>query len=128
MKVLDPGHIYELSYLDETAQEIEFEYENKLVFVKRFRDSDNHPGTTNQEVLRVLIDRVQFLHKEKPWEGNAKILHHLRMALILHETRALEEKVKKGYLTPELVLLETHDGHFSLPLMYGEKIKEVKDD
>ena len=106
MIVIDPGHNYQLDTLDGDAT-------CELRFVKRFRGRENHPGTTNQEVLRVLIDRVIELNSEKPWPLNNQILHHLRMALILHEARALVRKVEKGELMPEGVVLKKKDGHFS---------------
>ena len=111
MKVIDPGHKYKLDYIDKQTTEI---LEGSLTFVKRFRGEANHTGTTCQEVLRVLIDRVQFLDKEIPWEGNKDLLKHLRMALILFEARALIRKVEKDELLPEQVMISKVDGHFSL--------------
>lgn len=107
MKVTKEGHVYQVSNYDGNGVQ-------EIVFVKRFRGEENHKGTINQELLRVLIDRVQFLNTEMPWEGNTEILHHLRMALILHESRALFRKVNKGELLPELVQTNDHDGHFKL--------------
>ncbi len=111
MKVIDEGHKYHLKTLDGIESDVE-----KLTFVRRFRDSDNYPGTTNQEVLRALINRVEFLNDEVPWEGNKEILKHLRMALVLHESRALMRKVEKDQLKPELVKCADKDGHFKIEL------------
>jgi hypothetical protein len=105
MKVIDPGHVYHVNNYDGDGSQ-------EITFVKRFRNTDNHEGTINQELLRVLIDRVQFLDAEAPWEGNKDILHHLRMALVLHESRALFRKVAKGEFLPELVDTNDKDGHF----------------
>jgi hypothetical protein len=110
MKIVDRGHIYELAPLDGDVPQ-------RLVFVKRFRGVENHAGTTNQEVIRALIDRVITLDAEKPWPGNTQILQHLRMALTLHECRALELKVSKGELMPESVATSERDGHFALALL-----------
>lgn len=107
MKIIDPGHEYELASIDgECVQRIRF--------VKRFRGVENHAGTNNQELLRVLIDRVTRLNEEKPWSGNQEIIIHLRMALILHESRALYRKVEKNLLEPEKVITAKGDGHFKL--------------
>lgn len=103
MKVLIAGHLYELSHLDGDGGQ-------RLQFVDRNHGMDSE-GTYNQEVLRVLIDRVKFLDDEVPWEGNGQILHHLRMALVLHEARALCRKVEKGKLLPESLIVGP-DGHF----------------
>ena len=48
MKVIDPGHIYELDTLDGDFRQI-------VRFVKRFRGALNHSGTVNQELLRVQL-------------------------------------------------------------------------
>lgn len=107
MKIIDPGHEYELASIDGECVQ-------KIRFVKRFRGVENHAGTTNQELLRVLIDRVTRLNDERPWPGNQEIIVHLRMALILHESRALYRKVEKGLLKPEHVVTAIRDGHFKL--------------
>lgn len=51
MEILTPGHRYKLEHLDGNDYE-------RLRFVDRGHGNDN-PGTNNQEVLRVLIDRVR---------------------------------------------------------------------
>lgn len=112
MHVLEPGHIYMLDALDSEQKE-------SLTFVKRDYDPannlnylQNHGGTTNQEVLRALIDRVKYLDTQLPCAENKEIIYHLRMALILHEARALKRKVEKGSLLPEKVPTAPHDLHF----------------
>lgn len=106
MEVVIPGHSYILDHLDGDGNEL-------LEFVNRGHDRDA-PGTNNQEVLRVLINRVKFLNDELPWEGNEQILHHLRMAFVLHESRHLEQLVKRDELKPELAPIGK-DGHFRTP-------------
>ena len=105
MKVIDPGHIYELDTLDGDFRQV-------VRFVKRFRGALNHSGTVNQELLRVLIDRVRFLDAEKPWPLNEQIIYHLRMALVLHEARALIRKVEKMEINPESIAVSGSDGHY----------------
>lgn len=106
MKVIKPGHTYELDHLDGNGKQT-------LQFVQREPHHEPKEGTNNQEVLRALIDRVILLDSEKPWEGNKKLLNHLRSALLLHEIRAMERKLEKGELKPEDVLVGD-DGHFHL--------------
>lgn len=86
MKVLDPGHYYELDHLDGDDHEY-------LVFVKREGEKfpgnvGHYEGTNIQEVLRVLIDRVEYLDKQKPNTHNSFILYDLREALWMLERRA----------------------------------------
>jgi len=104
MEIIEPGHVYQLASFDGEA-------DVQLVFVNR--EATPHPGTQTQEVLRALIDRTQHCDKCLRWEGNDKIIHHLRMALVLHEARALERKTEKGLLNPEKVVT-SYDGHFVL--------------
>ena len=108
MKVTVPGHIYLLEHLDGNKTQ-------QIHFVDRGHGHDEE-GTYNQEVLRVLIDRVKFLDEELPWDGNDKILYHLRSALVLHEARHLERLVERGKLKPEEVKIGK-DGHFVLTKM-----------
>lgn len=91
MRVIDPGHVYELDCLkDEGTVRLQF-----------YKDPEIHHGVhmggpSTQEVIRACIERVQSLDKEKPWDGNQGIITHLRMALIGFEIRALERAVEKG--------------------------------
>lgn len=105
MKVIEPGHIYEFDVLggDEPV---------RLTFVNR-EAGDEHSGTQTQEVLRSLIDRTMHCDNCLRWEGNDLIIYHLRMALALHEARALLRKTEKGLLNPEWVPTAA-DGHFQI--------------
>jgi hypothetical protein len=105
MKVIEPGHIYQLQHLDGSGAGL-------LVFVNR-EDGTQHEGAQTQEVLRALIDRTRHCDSCLRWEGNDKIIEHLRMALVLHEARALERKVAKGLIQPEHVAV-AEDGHYAL--------------
>ena len=124
MKILEPGHIYELNQIDGDEKEI-------LRFVNR-EPGTEHPGTQTQEVLRALIDRTMHCDNCLRWDNNDQIIHHLRMALVLHEARALERKTEKGIIQPENIITEG-DGHFSLKRddaskdsrTYQEKSKRV---
>jgi hypothetical protein len=109
MKIIEPGHIYDLEWLDQPPVPLA----NRLVFVNRELGTE-HGGTQTQEVLRTLIDRTQHCDRCLRWEGNDRIIKHLRMALALHEARALERKTEKGLLHPEKVEIDG-DGHFRTP-------------
>lgn len=107
MKIIEPGHVYELSSLDG-------ELKQSLTFVAREPEHNRvHAGTQTQDVLRVLIDRTEHCHGCLPHRVNEEIIHHLRMALVLHEARALERKAEKGYYRPEFIKTGI-DGHFVL--------------
>ncbi len=86
MRVIDPGHVYGLSHLDGPGEEV-------LTFVKREGarypgNVGHYAGTTMQEVLRALIERVQHVDKQFPDGNNAVVLSSLRRALWHLEARA----------------------------------------
>ncbi len=91
MKILEPGHVYELDRFDKN-------YETDsgiLTFVKRQGrgypgNVGHHSGTNLQEVLRAMIDRVQYLNKQIPDDRNDSVITDLRHALWLLEARAAE--------------------------------------
>lgn len=89
MKVLDPGHFYELTALDAKASE-RCEY---LLFVKRVGEGypgneGPHPGTTTQEVLRALIERTKYVDNQIHDFANVDVLSSLREAIWHLEERA----------------------------------------
>lgn len=86
MKILDAGHSYELSAIEGGASQV-------LSFVKRDGDnfpfnSGNHDGTNVQEVLRAIIDRTEYLNRQKPCAETEAASGCLRAALALYELRA----------------------------------------
>lgn len=91
MRVIDPGHRYELDNLkDETISILQFYKDPEL------HEGEGAAGPSTQEVIRACINRVQSLNIEKPWKGNEEIIFHLRMALIGFEARALKSDVEKN--------------------------------
>lgn len=87
MKVLLKGHDYELDHLDG-------ELKTHILFVNR-EEGEEQQGPATQEVIRVLIDRTWYCNDCLPWSGNKLIVDHRRMALVLHEVRAMIRKVEK---------------------------------
>lgn len=86
MKVLDPGHDFSLDNLDDIGK-------TRLVFVKRMGEGypgneSAYPGTNMQEVLRVLINRCEYVNKQKPCDETVSTINHLRQALMHLEIRA----------------------------------------
>ena len=108
MRVIEAGHVYECDMFDVTGEQIPDK--QLLSFVNR-EPGTEHPGTRTQDVLRALIERTIHCDNCLPWPGNAHIIYHLRMALVLHEARALERKVEKHTMQPERVAT-ANDGNF----------------
>ena len=118
MNVVDPGHKYHVFNFDQQDGDEEvqlIQFVKKLIVPGRI---ESHCGTNCQEVLRVLIDRVQILNDEVPWEGNYEIIKKLRECLLLFELRALQRKMEKETLFPEKILWDEKDGHFHLNRIY----------
>ena len=75
MKILDRGRRYELSA------------GNHLAFVQKGGDSVIRDGTTNEEVLEVLIDRTTEAYQTLPCEESIRALHMLQEALAAFRSR-----------------------------------------
>lgn len=96
MKVIDPGHVYDLVWVDgrpEADGHPILDYANRLTFVKREgekypRNVGHHPGTQIQEVLRTLIDRLYYVNTQEPDVANAVVISNLREAIFTLECRA----------------------------------------
>ena len=70
MKILVDGHRYELAH------------DNVLQFIQKFTGGPEVPGTTNEEVLAVLIDRLCFLNAKYSCRENALAITKLEEALM----------------------------------------------
>lgn len=110
MKVIEKGHIYQPTSRNEfPTTEVK---EQTLTFINK-EEGKEHNGITTQEIIRILIDRTRHCANCMPHPNNERIIYHLRMALVLHEARALERKTEKGYIAPEY--MDTgDDGHIKL--------------
>ena len=92
MKVIDPGHQYDLDVFDDDGDG----YRSVLRFMKRVGPGYPHnveptySGTNCQEVIRAIIDRVKYLQMQIPHPQNDVILEGLRSALTAFEVRAAE--------------------------------------
>ena len=76
MKIVDPGRSYELAG------------RNRLVFLQKDGDKIVREGTTNEELLTVLIDRVTGAFQNLPCEESIRALYLLREALAAFQMRA----------------------------------------
>jgi hypothetical protein len=91
MEVIDPGHVYTVSSFDDTN---DFQ---QIVFIKKDGNSGEilktiHDGTTNEEVLKCLIDRLGWLNK-KLWSRETSIaLAKTEEALMWLEKRTADRR------------------------------------
>ncbi len=117
MKCVKKGHGYKLRnrYPDNKGPtDTKFKMEDQQLVFINLQPGQMHAGTTTQEVLRVLIDRTRHCANCMPHPNNERIVYHLRMALALHEARALERRIEKEGLAVEMLPVTEH-GHLSLP-------------
>ena len=92
MKVVEDGHVYHLKHVNGDGHEV-------VSFIKRsggaVTHDVEHPGTNVQEAIRMLIDRIEYLHAIIPAVENLDCIHHLRMSLLCFEGRAWRRKQAK---------------------------------
>lgn len=90
MKVINEGHTYEL----ETIQTKETDEPSFIVqFFRGPKGSGvDHVGTTNEEVLRMLIDRMRFLQQSLPCRENAIVITKLEEAFMWLEHRTNDRR------------------------------------
>jgi hypothetical protein len=95
MNVKVSGHTYELSNFEN--KELEGQ---KLQFIHK--DLDEHgqfvtinDGTTNEEVIEVLIDRLTYLNSKFPCRENSMVITKLDEALLWLEKRT-KDRIKRN--------------------------------
>jgi len=90
MIVIEEGHIYRLEGTG-----------HRIVFCKKEKvaGSDElavvYDGTTNEEVIEVLLDRLDSLQKMLPCDENAHARNHLKQALGWLEQRTESRTAQK---------------------------------
>lgn len=110
MHVLTPGHNYILDDLDsalgaghdaEVLASGKIHSFQQLQFIQKEPVESGstemktvHNGTTNEEVLAVLIDRIQFLNAKFPCKENAVALTHIETALLWLNKRTADRKAR----------------------------------
>ena len=99
MKTIILGHRYELENLEhpENTQTIQF-IQKELVGDKLVTVLD---GTTNDEVLKVLIERMNALQAKMACRENAIALTHLETALLWLEKRKADRTSRNVLGTPK---------------------------
>ena len=108
MKALIPGHVYELDHLDHDSTRVDDATHEYLRFVRKERRPDGTfaivpNGTTNEEVIACLIDRITWLNSG-PWscKENACAITKLEEALMWLNARTAKRQARgvEGTDTP----------------------------
>ena len=94
MIVKDEGHVYELQNLESDSFQV-------LQFVKKQPVSEGSSqletvivGTTNEEVLKVLIHRLTNLNTKFPCRENSIVITKLEESLMWLEKRTVDRKAR----------------------------------
>lgn len=100
MKVITQGHKYELSNFDKPEKPGQ-----TIQFIEKSTDPSGigvgddgvtlytmNDGTTNEDMLAVLIDRMQYLQAKFPCRENAIVITKLEESLMWLEKRTADRK------------------------------------
>lgn len=96
MRVITPGHRYELANFEDPSkpgQVIQF-IEKTPIAEGSTELRTVHEGTTNEELLRVLIDRMQTMQAKFPCRENAIATTHFETGLLWLEKRTADRKAR----------------------------------
>lgn len=94
MVIKEEGHKYELQHFGDVGGN------ESLTFIKKTANTatgellTEYDGTTNEEVLSVLIDRIQYLQAKMPCRENAIVLTKLEESLMWLNKRTEDRKVR----------------------------------
>lgn len=86
MKIIDPGHVYEIEALDGGKPQ-------RIHFVKRQGpnypgNEDAHSGPITQEFLRAILHRCEYMNNQGSCAETDIIIASLRTAIFAFEVRA----------------------------------------
>lgn len=108
MRAIIPGHVYELDHLDHDDTRVDDDTHEYLRFVHKERNAEGafvtvRNGTTNEEVIACLIDRITGLNAG-PWscKENACAITKLEEALMWLNARTAKRQARgvEGTDTP----------------------------
>ena len=87
MEIIKEGHLYKLADFDGGISQ-------ELSFIEKDASGTLTSGTTNEEVLAMLIDRIQFLQGKFPCRENAIVITKLEESLMWLNKRTQDRKVR----------------------------------
>jgi hypothetical protein len=113
MQVVTPGHKYVLANLENPGSGQTIQFIHKEVEQSKIKTREGAPaappkfttvsdGTTNEEVLAMMLNRLQVLHNKLPSMHTVLAAHHVELALHLLNQRTLERKARGVEGTPQL--------------------------
>lgn len=125
MKVVEPGHVYELQNVDgdgtQTIRFVRRRDDEALVLTEDKRSE----GVLFQEVTRVLIDRINYLNAEAPCPENVEIMEALRRVIQLGEVRAARRTIEKHPMVERADVCEICQHILCTHRGYGKAVKDI---
>lgn len=106
MHELLTGHIYEMAVIHAGADGkdvVRKDYAQKIEFMKKEDGKIVMQGTTNEEVLRMMIARMKYLQDKLPCIENAIVINRLEESLLWLNVRT-KKRVEQG-------VENTHQSH-----------------
>ena len=100
IKILEPGHVYELKNMEQMYEGID-SYQQLNFIWKEQKTPDSKEmeliknGTTNEAVLEMLIDRMEWLDGRFPSDYNKKVIDLLKQSVVALEERTAD-RVNRG--------------------------------
>ena len=83
MKIIEPGHVYELENVDGTEpnQTIHFLKKTFTTDEDGVRHQNVADGVNTEEVILMLLDRTSYINEHYPSNENAFVIDNLKAAL-----------------------------------------------
>lgn len=94
MKRIDPGHVYEFDNVESGTQRILFIKKELAEGEPAGTLTTVHDGTTTEEVISVLIDRLQTVNGRTPCRENALAITKMQEALMWLNERTRERSAR----------------------------------
>lgn len=99
MKVVKEGHVYELANIEEDTHQIVQFIHKDIDDDSTDRDTTNlktiTDGTSNEEVLKMMINRMNYLQRKMPCEENVSVIANLEKALE-SLTKRTQRRIDRG--------------------------------
>lgn len=96
MKTITEGHLYALDSFEGTiTQRLQFIHKMPKTGANGSELKTIMDGTTNEEVLKVLINRMQYLQNKMACEENAIVIIKLKESLMWLEKRTRDRLTRK---------------------------------
>jgi len=101
MEIITPGHCYRLANFENDLPGQTLQFIEKVP-IEGCKLEVRKPGTSTEEVLTALIDRLAFLNEAFPCRENIHAIYHMNAALDTLNHRTLVRKLQsvKGTAKP----------------------------